>query len=290
MAQAWTQEIAALEVIPEQSSASVANMLAIQADLVALALVQSDIAAFAYAETEMFAGQSHAGRGLGVAMLYPETVQIVTLRRSGIVSVGDLAGRSVAISPAGSGTAVNARQILDAHGLGEDQVKLRNLTFKDSAEAIRNGIVDAAFMTAGVPTGAVRDLSRIYGDNLVLVPIAEEMVVSMVERWPHYQPAVIEAARYRGLEDDIATVAVHAILDANAAIDAALVTEMLEVLYDEDTLAHLCRRHPVGCTIDRSAAVADKPLPLHPGSRTYFERVAPAETAEMVPGSVPEDS
>jgi uncharacterized protein len=87
-------------------------------------------------------------------MLYPETVQIVTLRRSGMVSVGDLAGRSVAISPAGSGTAVNARHVLDAHGLGDGQIKLRNLTFRDAAEALRNGIVDAAFITDGVPTGA----------------------------------------------------------------------------------------------------------------------------------------
>ena len=51
----------------------------------------------------MFKGKQVAGLQ-GLATLYPETVQIVTLKKSGIKSVADFKGKRIAVGAAGSGT------------------------------------------------------------------------------------------------------------------------------------------------------------------------------------------
>ena len=53
----------------------------------------------------------------GLATLYPETVQIVTTKKTGIKTVADLKGKRVAVGAAGSGTEANARQILNIAGM-----------------------------------------------------------------------------------------------------------------------------------------------------------------------------
>ena len=60
----------------------------------------------------MFKGKQVAGLQ-GLATLYPETVQIVTLKKSGIKSVADFKGKRIAVGAAGSGTEANARQNME---------------------------------------------------------------------------------------------------------------------------------------------------------------------------------
>ncbi|MCS7098810.1 MAG: TAXI family TRAP transporter solute-binding subunit, partial [Sulfolobales archaeon] len=87
------------------SGASVANMRALAAGDANLVFVQNDIAYYAYRGVYMFEG-SRVGVVRGIAVLYPEVVQIVVRADSGIKSIYDLEGKRVAIGAAGSGTAV----------------------------------------------------------------------------------------------------------------------------------------------------------------------------------------
>lgn len=76
----------------QSTGASVANVNLLSQGKVEIAFIQNDIAYYAANGTEMFKGKQVAGLQ-GLATLYPETVQIVTLKKSGIKSVADFKGK-----------------------------------------------------------------------------------------------------------------------------------------------------------------------------------------------------
>lgn len=90
------------------------------------------------------------GNLLGLATLYPETVQIVTTAKTGIKTLADVKGKRVAVGAAGSGTEANARQIMEMAGITYKDIKPQYLSFGEASSALKDGNVDVAFVTAGI--------------------------------------------------------------------------------------------------------------------------------------------
>ena len=73
-----------------------------------------------------------------------------------IKSVADPAGKNVSVGAAGSGVYYNAVDVPGAYGLDiEKDIKPTYQSFGDSAEALQDGKIDAAFVVAGAPTTAI---------------------------------------------------------------------------------------------------------------------------------------
>ncbi len=131
------------------SNASAENMASIQKEDVEVAFTQTDIATYATEGTNMFEEKIDNVQGLGT--LYPETIQIVALKGSGIETVADLkgktvsvgeAGSAVSVGEAGSGTRANAEQILEMYDMSVEDVKARNLSFDDSSTGLQDGTMN----------------------------------------------------------------------------------------------------------------------------------------------------
>ena len=121
-----------------------------------LAFCQSDVMAYAYNGTNLF--ESPIDCFSTVAALYMEQVQLVTVNPD-IKTVADLKGKNVSIGAAGSGVYFNAIDVLGAYGLTENDIKPTYQSFGDSADALKDGKIDAAFIVAGAPTTAITDLA-----------------------------------------------------------------------------------------------------------------------------------
>jgi uncharacterized protein len=270
MAEAWSAEVADLTVTAESTGASVVNVRLIEGGEAELAMIQNDIAFYAFNAEEMFADDAALQQNLGMAMLYPEVIQIVTLAESGIATVEDLRDRSVAVGAPGSGTEANARQILEVHGITYDDINEQFLPFGEAVDALRDGAIDAAFLTAGVPTAAVIDLDATH--DVAIVAIDPDRANEIAERWPFYTAFTIEGGTYTGIGDDVSTVTVQAMLVASANLDAAVVEQMLEVLFSDETLSTLCDTHVRGCDITLETAQDGMPIDLHPGAESFYAR------------------
>ena len=85
------------------------------------ALIQSDVYSYAHDGIELFDG-SPITNFQAVTACYPEMVQIVVRKDSGIKSVADMAGKDVCVGDVGSGYEVAARQILGAYGMSYDDI------------------------------------------------------------------------------------------------------------------------------------------------------------------------
>ncbi len=269
MAQAWTEGVDGLTVTAESTGASVVNVRLLEGGEAELALIQNDIASYAHNAEEMFEADDPHEKALGMAMLYPEVIQIVTLAGSGIETVDDLAGRTVALGAPGSGTEANARQILEIHDITYAGITPQFLPFGESVDALRDGRIDAAFLTAGIPTAAVIDLDAT--EDLGIVRVDPDRADELAERWPFYADFTIPGGTYTGIEDDVETVTVQAMLVASADLDADLVENMLEVLFDDRTLEMLCDTHVRGCDVSLDTAQTAMPIDLHPGAERFYD-------------------
>ena len=209
MADIFNKNIPNCNASAQSTGASVANVNLLQQGKVDIGFIQNDIAYYAATGTEMFKGKKVDGL-LGMATLYPETVQIVTLRKSGIKSVADFKGKRVAVGAAGSGTEANARQIMAAYGITYDMCNVQYLSFAEASSALKDGNVDVAFVTAGHPTAAIQDISTTH--DVVLIPMPADKADALIAKYPFYTKVVIPAKTYNKQTNAVPAVAVRCML------------------------------------------------------------------------------
>ncbi|MDR7550362.1 MAG: TAXI family TRAP transporter solute-binding subunit, partial [Armatimonadota bacterium] len=209
LAELWSQKVPNVQATAQTSGASVANIRLLQRGDVQVAFVQNDITYYAFNGIEMFMDRIGNKRDpiaslRGMAMLYPETIQVVTLRSKNIHSIADLKGRRIAVGAPGSGTEVNARQIMRVFEVGYYNTRPDFLNFAEAADQLKDGVVDAAFITAGHPTAAVQDIAASREVKLLSIP--REAYELLKEQYPYYTRVTIPANTYRGQTEPVETL------------------------------------------------------------------------------------
>ena len=225
-----------------------------------LAFCQSDVMAYAYDGTNLFEQDGKVDCFSTVAALYTEQVQIVTTDPS-IKTVADLEGKSVSIGAAGSGVYFNAMDVLGAYGLTEADIKPTYQSFGDSADALKNGQIDAAFIVAGAPTTAVTDLATTK--DVYLVSLDDEHVDQLLAS----SKVTIPADVY-GLDSDTITVAVAAVILARDDVSEDAIYAFTKDIFDN--AASLTESHAKYKEIDTAFGASITSVPYHPGAAKYF--------------------
>ena len=107
----------------------------------------------------------------GIAAIYPNYIQIVASKDSGIEKLEDLKGKSLSVGAPKSGTELNARAIFAAAGMSYDDLgKVEYLPFAESVELIKNRQLDATLQSAGLGVASIRDLATSLPITVVAVP------------------------------------------------------------------------------------------------------------------------
>ena len=230
-----------------------------------LGFVQNDVAYYAHngIRFAQYEGQP-VDSFTALAALYTETVQLITCDPS-ITSVADLKGKNVSIGSQGSGVYFNALDFLAAYGLGLSDINPQYLSFGDSAEALKDLKIDAAFVVAGAPTPAVTDLCTTKG--AYLVPLDDEHVAKLQEISSAYTPSVIPAGTYAGIDEDKLTVGVKAIIIAGEDVTDEEAYTIVSTLFEN--AAEITQAHAKGADLDLAYG-AECGIPYHPGAAKYF--------------------
>lgn len=250
----------------QSTGAAVANVNLLQQGKVDIAFVQSDIAYYAANGTEMFKDKK-VGSLQGLAALYPETVQIVTLKNSGIKSVADFKGKRVAVGAAGSGTEANARQIMEAYGVTYDDCKVQYLSFGEAASALKDGNVDVAFVTAGHPTAAIQDIATT--NDVTLVPVDGEKADALIKKYPFYTKVTVKGGTYAKVDQDVPQVAVKCMLAVTDKMDADTAYSVVKSLYGN--LDRMKAAHSAANVISKDTATDGMSIKLNPGAEKFLK-------------------
>ncbi len=252
-----------LKASAQSSGASVENMNTLKGGDAEIAFTQTDIATYALNGELMFDGNK-VENVQAIGTLYPETVQIITTKDSGIESVEDLKGKTVSIGALGSGVNANALQILEIHGLSVDDIEARNVDFKESTDGLQAGNIDAAFITAGTPTGSVEALAAT--EDVKVIPVSADKAKELIEKYPYYAEETVPSGTY-GIEEDVATVAVKAMLVVREDLDEDTVYNITKAIFENtDKITHA-----KGELIKAETAldgIGD--ITVHPGADKYF--------------------
>lgn len=254
----------------QSTGASVENVGLVAKGETEVAFVQSDITYYAYEGIENFADKGKVENIRGMAMLYPEVVQIVANKSAGITSIEGLKGKKVAVGAPGSGTEANARQILGAHGIVyEDLGKADYLSFGEAADQLKDGHIDAAFVTAGLPTAALVEISQ--SNDIVVIPMENAKLDELSAEYPFYKEVTIPAGTYRNQDSDVTAAAVMAMLVVPKDLDDDLMYNLTKALFEQRQV--IIDTHDRGNDIKLETAVEGMPIELHPGSARYYEEM-----------------
>ncbi len=256
-----------LVAIAQSANGSVGNVQAIQKGLLESGFAQSDVAYWAYTGTGIFEGQGRIESLRAIASLYPESVHLVARKGAGIRSVRDLKGKRVSLDEPGSGTLVDARIILEAFGVREDEIHADYIKPGPAAAKLRDNLLDAFIIVAGYPTGSVAELAAKV--EVDLVPIDGPEVDGLLETYEFFARDEIPAGTYQGI-DATPTISVGALWIVSADIDDDLVYGITSALWHDNARKLLDNGHAKGRAITRDTALDGVGIPLHPGAERFY--------------------
>lgn len=265
VAQAVGQLVDGTNIVVHSSGASKANIFEIADGIADMAIVQNDVAYYAYNGTDLFEADG-ATTDFGVlGGAYAEVVQIVA--KPNISGIEDLKGKVVSVGDAGSGTEFNARQILESYGMTLSDIKVQNLSFGDSAQALKDGKIDAFFCVAGAPTTAVVELAT--QNDIKILSIDPEHLASLKEKYPFYTEYKIPAGIYNKVDEESISVAVKATFIVSNKLSEDEVYNITKAIYENpDKISHA-----KAAELNAAYAVDGISIPFHPGAKKYFEEV-----------------
>jgi len=249
----------------QATKASVENLVLLQQGRGEIAFTLGDSLDAAWKGDEDAGFKSPLKKLRGITAIYPNYVQIVASKESGIKTLADLKGKRLSVGAPKSGTELNARAILAAAGLSyKDLGKIEYLPFAESVELMKNRQLDATLQSAGLGVASIRDLATSVDIVVVEVPKA---VID--KAGPPFISAPIPANTYGGQTTDVNTAAVVNYLVTHEGVKEELVYQMTKNIFEN--LGDLAASHSAGKAIKLENALDGMPVPLHPGAVRFLK-------------------
>jgi TRAP transporter TAXI family solute receptor len=256
------------------TGATAENINALQTGQGEIAIAMSDAVIQAVEAFGAYEGKKPAANLRSLMGLWPNVCQIVTTADSGIKTFADLKGKRIGVGAPNSGVEINARMIFEAHGMTYKDVKIDYLNYGEAIDQMKNGLIDAAFVTSGLGNATIRELG--VTKKIAFVPVDGEARQRLIKKYPFYIESTIPAATY-GTASDTPTAAVMNILVADKKLPADVVYDLLKNIFSPAGLETIQGSHATAkANIKPETAlrgIAGTAVPLHEGAIRYYKEV-----------------
>lgn len=242
-----------IQIQPKNTAGSAANIRLLEEGFIDLGIVQADILKDHLMRSRKVSAIS------AVAGLYTESIQIVVSADSHIRTVADLQGHKVSVGEEESGVLRNAEIILEAYGIALEKIDARYLSFKNAAEALKAGEIDAFFCTAGVPTPSISELAA--GKSIRIIPLDSLDAERIMNLHPELTASKIPAGTYAGQDSSVQTLGAKAVLVASQLLDSASVARISESIFAGSATG----------TPSMEFATTNIPIGFHPGAAAFYK-------------------
>ena len=261
----FTDKIQGSRPSVQATKASVENLTLLQQGKGEIGFTLGDSLAMGWAGDEEAGFKTKLDKLRGVTAIYPNYIQIVASKDSGIKTLADLKGKRLSVGAPRSGTELNARAILAGAGLSyQDLGKVEYLPFGESVELMKNRQLDATLQSAGLGVSSIRDLATSV--PIVVVEIPTEVVDKVGSP---YIKATIPANTYEGQATPVQTAAVVNYLVTHSGVKDETVYQMTKSIFE--SLPDLAAAHAAARDIKLENALSGMPIPVHPGAQRYFD-------------------
>lgn len=262
-----------LRASARSTGASVYNCRAVGAGKLQMGITQNNIAFYAYHGKGVKAFKGNAIKNLrGVAVLYPETIHILARKDADIDSIADMKGKRVYVGDVGSGTAQDAKHILNAYGVSFDDLKAPVRGSSGSAVGLlRDDQIEAMFYTVGIGAAAITEAAQTA--PIKLVSISSQKIDQLHEKYPFYTELTIPGGTYPGIEKDATSITLKAMLVTSSALSKDAVYQFMETVFDkhQDAFYNNIQNPNLKKYFTIDTALDGMSIPLHPGAVKFFK-------------------
>ena len=250
----------------ESTGGSVYNVNTIQAGELDFGISQSDTAYQALNGEGKFSGRAVTGLRSVIA-IYPELLAFVVRKDANIKSLADMRGKKINVDIPGSGTRMTTDIVLDAEGILHSQLALANeLKSSEGPTLLKDRKIDGYFGMFGHPTANIKDASNSVAIDLV--PIAGPKIDQLVAQYPYYAKGSISSSYYKGIEKDVPSIGVKAVLvTLDSTPDNVVEAITNTILNNFDDFKRL---HPAYKTITKQSLLDGLAVPQHPAAAKIF--------------------
>jgi uncharacterized protein len=257
-----------LIAVTQATQGSVENLRMVAAGQIESGIAQSDVVSWAYAGTGIFAADGPLKDLRTIASLFPENVQLVARGDSSIRTLADLKGKRISLGQMGSGTLADARVVLAASGLTEQDMAAEYLRPGVAAANIKDGTLDGFFLIGGIPVPAIRELAATT--PIRLIPIDDDVLSKMKESSSSYSRSIIPAGTYSGINVETPSIGFNALWIVSAEASDELIYAITKALWNDATQRLLEAHNPIGKQVRFENALDGLSVPLHPGAKRFY--------------------
>ena len=266
-----TQNIDGINLTVEGSAGSAENIRRIQGGDMDMGIAFAGDAFLSYNGQGVFEEGGPYDGIRAVGFLYSAVSQIVTLEETGIASLADLEGKTIAVGGAGSGTQLSFERLLSTLGI-YDSINPVLVAGQNASDQLKNRQVEAYHALYGVPNATVTDTSST--NSVVIIPSYEDAATAgFFDAYPFYTEYTIPGGTFSGVDEDVTTFRDAGLWIVSADMDEELVYQMTKAIYDQAGLDHMLQVTNVASEMGPDNALVGVQIPLHPGAARYWEEV-----------------
>jgi hypothetical protein len=265
VAEIWSKHVKGVKAVAEVTGASVENVKLAHKGETVIGEVMGDVAVAGFNGLSKFKGKKHDI--LSMAIMYPNLLQVVTLKSSGITDIAQVNGRNISTGSPGSGTNFMTEVVLNALSIDKGSYKDSRLSFTESANALRDGTIAVGAWSVGPGTSSILDLATTHDIHIIgFTPQQTEKILAANKT---YSSVELAGGVYRGIDQPVSTIGVWNVMICQASLDEEMVYKLVKALFENND--YLMKIHPSAAYTTPENAVKYSPIPLHPGTIRYLE-------------------
>ena len=277
VAEIWSKNVRGVKAVAEVTGASVENVKLAHKGETVIGEVMGDVAVAGYQGLSKFKGKKH--NILSMAIMYPNLLQIVTLKKSGITSLEQVKGKRISTGSPGSGTNFMTEAVLKALGISKGSYKDARLSFTESANALRDGTIEVGAWSVGPGTSSILDLATTH--DIRIIGFTPEQTKKILASNETYSAVELAGGVYRGVDKPVPTIGVWNVMICQKSLSPSLVYSLVKALYENND--YLRKIHPSSAYTTPENAIKYSPIPLHLGTIKYLKAKGITVPAHLMP-------
>ena len=251
----------------ESTDGSLYNLNTLKNGELDFAIVQSDIV-YQASKGEGIFKDTKFSKLKSVMAIYPELLTLVTKKDANIHNLLDIKGKKINLGNSGSGNETTALSLFNESGIKKEDLKQTStFTSSEMPDALKNNQIDGYFYMVGHPTVNIKDAAN--STDIRIIPFENNILDSLVQKYPYFAKANIQAGTYKGQTTDITTFGVKAVLVTNETINETIVYNLVKALLEN--FDEFKKLHPAYANITKESLLDGLSAPLHDGAKRYFK-------------------
>jgi TRAP transporter TAXI family solute receptor len=277
VAEIWNKHAKGVRAVAEVTGASVENVKLAHKGETVIGEVMGDVAVDGFKGLTKFKGKKYDI--LSMAIMYPNLLQIVTLKKYGITNIEQIKGKKISSGSPGSGTNFMAEAVFEALGIPLDSYKDSRLSFTESANALRDGTIEVGVWSVGPGTSSILDLATTH--DIHIINFTPEQQKKILAARKEYSAVDLAGGVYRGVDKAVPTIGVWNVMICQTGLSTDLVYKLVKAIYEHQD--YLLKIHPSASYTTPENAVKYSPIPLHPGTIKYLKEKGISVPAHLMP-------